>query len=91
MSIKIRFSTPLQRLTQGKSEIDAEGSNVRELIGNLECLFPAMKDRVHDEKGNLRRFINIYVNNEDIRFLRLGETVLKDGDEVSIISAITGG
>lgn len=91
MSIKVRIPTPLQKLTQNKSEVELEGNNIRELIEGLEKNFPGIKERLCDEKGNLRRFINIYVNEEDIRFLKMDTTVLKDGDEVSIIPAIAGG
>lgn len=91
MSIKVRIPTPLQKLTQGKAEVEAEGKDIRELIENLEKIFPGIKERLCDEKGNVRRFINIYVNEEDVRFLKLDKTSLKDGDEVSIIPAIAGG
>lgn len=91
MSIKVRIPTPLQKLTQDKSEVEAKGNNIRELIEDLEKKFPGTKMRLYDEKGALRRFINIYVNEEDIRFLEKDNTLLKDGDEVSIIPAIAGG
>jgi MoaD family protein len=91
MSIKVRIPTPLQKLTQDKSEVEAEGENIRALIEDLEKSFPGIKARICDEKGTLRRFINIYVNEEDIRFLERDNTPLKDGDEVSIIPAIAGG
>ena len=91
MSITVRIPTPLQKLTGGKSEVEAEGKDVRELIENLEKNFPGIKERLCDEQGKVRRFINIYVNEEDIRFLQQDQTSLKDGDEVSIIPAIAGG
>lgn len=91
MSIKVRIPTPLQKFTQNKSEVEAKGSDIRELIDDLEKSFPGVKERLCDEKGVLRRFINIYVNEEDIRFLKMDKTALKDGDEVSIIPAIAGG
>lgn len=91
MSIKVRIPTPLQKLTGGKPEVGAEGKDVRELIGDLERRFPGIGERLCDDKGNLRRFINIYVNEEDVRFLKQDKTPLKDGDEVSIIPAIAGG
>ena len=91
MSVKVRIPTPLQKLTHGKSEIESEGKNIQELITNLEKSFPGIKERLCDEKGNLRRFINIYVNEEDVRFLQLDKTPVKDGDEISIIPAIAGG
>lgn len=91
MAIKVRIPAPLQKLTKDKAEIEAEGSDIRELIEDLERNFPGIKARLCDEKGTLRRFINIYVNEEDIRFLQRDNTPLKDGDEVSIIPAIAGG
>lgn len=91
MSIKVRIPTPLQKFTQNKPEVEAEGKDVQELIANLEKNFPGIKERLCDEKGSLRRFINIYVNEEDIRFLKMDGTSLNDGDEVSIIPAIAGG
>lgn len=91
MSIRVRIPTPLQKLTENKAEVEAEGKDIRELIEDLEKKFPGIKERLCDEKGALRRFINIYVNEEDIRFLERDNTPLKDKDEVSIIPAIAGG
>ena len=91
MSITVRVPTPLQKLTKNKAEVEAKGSNIKELIEDLEKNFPGLKERLCDEKGKLRRFINIYVNEEDVRFLQQAETPLKDNDEVSIIPAIAGG
>ena len=91
MSIKVRIPTPLQKMTQNKAELELNGSNIRELIDDLERNFPGIKERICDEKGKIRRFINIYVNEEDVRFLQQDKTALKDGDEVSIIPAIAGG
>jgi len=91
MSIKVRIPTPLQKITQNKAEVELSGANIRELIDDLERNFPGIKDRICDEKGKIRRFINIYVNEEDVRFLKQDQTSLKDGDEVSIIPAIAGG
>lgn len=91
MSIKVRVPTPLQKFTKDNAEVPVEGNNIKELIENLEKNYPGIKERLCDESGKLRRFINIYVNEEDIRFLQKDETLLKDGDEVSIIPAIAGG
>jgi len=92
MSIKVRIPTPLQNLTQNKPEVEVEvASDIRELIERLEERYPGMKDRLCDENGSLRRFINFFVNDEDIRFLDGMNTKLKDGDEVSIVPAIAGG
>lgn len=89
--IKVRIPTPLRPLTKGQGEVEAKGANVQEMINHLESAHPGMKDRLCDEKGELRRFVNVYVNEEDIRFLKGKDTVLKDGDEVSIVPAIAGG
>lgn len=91
MTITVRVPTPLQKLTQNQAEIKASGANIKELIDNLETNFPGIKARICDESGKVRKFINIYVNEEDVRFLQRDETQLKDGDEVSIIPAIAGG
>jgi sulfur-carrier protein len=91
MPITVRVPTPLQKLTQNQAEVKVGGGNIRELIENLEDKFPGFKERICDETGKVRKFINIYVNEEDIRFLQKDETSLKDGDEVSIIPAIAGG
>jgi molybdopterin synthase sulfur carrier subunit len=92
MSIKIRIPTPLQNLTQNKPEVEIEAAgNIKELIDKLEEKYPGIKGRLCDESGALRRFINFFVNDEDIRFLEGINTKLKDGDEVSIVPAIAGG
>jgi molybdopterin synthase sulfur carrier subunit len=78
-------------MTGGKSEVELTGNTVSEIIDNLGSAHPGIKERVYDEQGEIRRFINIYVNEEDIRFLTGKDTPLKDGDEVSIIPAIAGG
>ncbi len=90
MAIKVRIPTPLQRLTQGKEEVTGAPGRVIELVNDLDRRFPGIGERI-SEKGKIRRFVNIYVNDEDIRFLNSEETVVKDGDEVSIVPAIAGG
>jgi molybdopterin synthase sulfur carrier subunit len=89
--IKVRIPTPLRPLTKGQGEVEAKAENVADMIGSLDATYPGLKDRLCDDKGELRRFVNIYVNEEDIRFLKGKETSLKDGDEVSIVPAIAGG
>jgi len=89
--IKVRIPTPLRPLTRGQGEVEAKATSVAELIEQLEAVHPGMKDRLCDGSGDLRRFVNVYVNEEDIRFLNGKETLLKDGDEVSIVPAIAGG
>ncbi len=91
MSIKVRIPTPLQKLTQNLGEVEAAGSSVKEVLADLEKKYPGMKERLYDDKGSLRRFINFYVNDEDIRFLQGDATALKEGDELSIVPAIAGG
>jgi molybdopterin synthase sulfur carrier subunit len=92
MSIKVRIPTPLQSITKNKSEVEVEkAQDIKDLIEKLEEEYPGIKERLLDENGNLRRFINFFVNEEDIRFLDGINTTLKDGDEVSIIPAIAGG
>jgi len=91
MQATVRVPTPLQKLTQNQGEVKVSGANIKELIEDLEKKFPGIKERICDEAGKIRRFINIYVNEEDVRFLQQEETPLKDGDEISIIPAIAGG
>ena len=91
MAIKVRIPTPLQKLTRDLDVVECSGKSVKELVDDLEKRFPGIKERLCDEKGKVRRFINIYVNDEDIRFLQMDSTPLKDGDEISIIPAIAGG
>jgi sulfur-carrier protein len=91
MAIKVRIPTPLMKLTNNQSEVSAEGETIYDIINNLENQFNGIKDRICDESGEPRRFINIYINEEDIRFLEGEKTVVKDGDEISIIPAIAGG
>ena len=88
--VNVRIPTPLRTLTGGKDEVQAEGHDVRELIENLEKAYPGLRDRLCDDKG-VRRFVNIYANEEDIRFLENLGTRLKEGDSVSIVPAIAGG
>jgi molybdopterin synthase sulfur carrier subunit len=90
MAVKVRIPSPLQKLTAGKDEVEGEPGTVISLINNLDKMFPGIGERI-SEGGRIRRFINIYLNDEDIRFLKNEETEVKDGDEVSIVPAIAGG
>lgn len=90
MAVKVRIPTPLQKLTQGKEEVDGAAGTVIALVNTLDKSYPGLAERV-SENGKIRRFVNIYVNDEDIRFLNAEETLVKDGDEVSIVPAIAGG
>lgn len=91
MPILVRIPTPLRAVTKGAGEVSGKGANVGELIEDLERQFPGLRERLVEDRGELRRFINVYVNQEDIRFLQGTGTALKDGDEVSIVPAIAGG
>lgn len=90
MAVKVRIPTPLQRLTQGKEEVDGAPGTIIELINGLDNAYPGIAERI-SEGGKVRRFVNIYLNEEDIRFLQAEQTSVKDGDEVSIVPAIAGG
>ncbi len=91
MEVKVRLPTPLQKLTGDKSEVSAEGKTIKEVIDNMEDNFPGIKERLYSEEGELRKFINIYINEEDIRFLQSDDTKVSDNDVISIIPAIAGG
>ena len=91
MSVKVRIPTPLMKLTNNQSEVSAEGATITEIFNSLETQFNGIKERICEESGAPRRFINIYLNEEDIRFLDGENTAVKNGDEVSIIPAIAGG
>ena len=91
MAIVVRIPTPLQKLTADKAEVTAAGANVQEILQDLDRQYPGLKERLCDPTGKLRRFVNLYVNEEDIRFLKQEATPIKDGDELSIIPAIAGG
>jgi molybdopterin synthase sulfur carrier subunit len=87
----VRIPTPLQGLTNNLSEVAAEGGTIRDLMSDLDQKYPGLKARLYDDSGKLRRFVNVYVNDEDIRFLENEETPVQDGSEVSIIPSIAGG
>lgn len=91
MSVKVKIPSPLQKITKDQEEVEASGDTVAAVLADLEKSYPGIQDRICDDKGKVRRFVNIYVNEEDIRFLKGEETPLKDGDELSIIPAIAGG
>lgn len=87
----VRIPTPLRKLTEGKEEVSAAGGTVGELLVDLEKNYPGIKARICDDDGKVRRFVNIFANDEDIRFLKNLETEVKDSDEISIVPAIAGG
>jgi molybdopterin synthase sulfur carrier subunit len=91
MAVIVRIPTPLQGLTNNLSEVAAEGGTVRDVMSNLDHKYPGLKARLYDDAGKLRRFVNVYVNDEDIRFMDNEETAVQDGSEISIIPSIAGG
>ncbi len=91
MPVKVRIPTPLRSLTNGSEEVTVEGNSIKEVIDNLETNYEGFKARLCDEKGQIRRFINFYLNDEDIRFKDNQETQVNDGDQISIVPAIAGG
>ena len=91
MSASVRIPTILRTFTSGSGEVTAEGSTLREVLDDLETSFPGIRDRILDEQGALRRFVNIYVAEEDVRFANGLETPTPDGTQISIIPAVAGG
>ena len=91
MAKKVRIPTPLRKLSNNEELVEINGATIGEAIAELQTRYPGIKDRLLDETGAVRRFVNVYVNEEDIRFLQNQDTKLRDGDEVSIIPAIAGG
>ena len=91
MNVRVRVPTPLRKFTQGADEVDAQGDTIKALVDNLEHQFPGIKERICDETGKVRRFVNVYVNGDDIRFLQNLETTVSSGDNISIVPAIAGG
>ena len=91
MAKKVRIPTPLRKLTNNEELVEVNAATVGSAILELQTRFPGIKERLVDESGEVRRFVNVYVNEEDIRFLQNQQTPLKDGDEISIIPAIAGG
>jgi molybdopterin synthase sulfur carrier subunit len=91
MAAKVLIPTPLRNLTNNQAEVTAEGATVTALIDDLSKKYNGLRDRLVDENGKIRRFVNIYLNEEDIRFLQGETTAVKDGDQISIVPAIAGG
>lgn len=91
MSVRVRIPAPLRSVTSGETEVSVGASSVDQALAELESRFPAIRQRLRDDQGELRRFVNLYVNGEDVRFLQGLNTSLKAGDEVSIIPAVAGG
>lgn len=91
MAQKVRIPTPLRKLTNNEEVVEVSAATIGDAISELQTRYPSIKERLVDESGAVRRFVNVYVNEEDIRFLQNQQTSLKDGDEISIIPAIAGG
>ena len=91
MSVMVRIPTPLRRVTNGQDKVSVEGASVNQIIASLDSEFPGIRGRLCDDGGELRNFINIFVNGEDVRFLEGLDTSTKSGDEVSIVPAVAGG
>jgi sulfur-carrier protein len=91
MTITVQIPTPLRRLTEGKARLDCSAANLTELFASLDEQFPELKPHLRDEAGQVRRFLNIYVNEEDIRFLGGSAYTFQDGDEVLLVPSIAGG
>jgi molybdopterin synthase sulfur carrier subunit len=91
MSSSVRIPTPLRSATGGASEVTVDASTVREMVSDLERQHPGIRDRICEESGEIRRFVNVFVGDEDIRFLKGLDTEIPDGSQVSIIPAVAGG
>ena len=91
MPVKVRIPTPLRKLTNNEELVEVQAASVGDAINELQGRYPGIKERLLDDSGGVRRFVNVYVNEEDIRFLQNQQTSLRDGDEISIIPAIAGG
>ena len=91
MPVKVRVPTPLRRFTGGNDEVTVNGDSIKAVIADLEKNHPGIGERLLDDKGDLRRFVNVYLNGDDIRFLSALDSKVKDGDDISIVPAIAGG
>ena len=91
MTVKVRIPTQLRSLTEGAAEVEARSGVLNEVIGDLEQRHPGIRERLVDDSGELRRFVNVYLDDEDVRFLQGLETPVDEGARVSIIPAVAGG
>lgn len=91
MSATVKIPTPLRKLTNGETSVDAEGATVGAIVDSLELAFPGMRERLIDESGDLRHFVNIYLNGEDVRYLDGLNSSVGDNAELSIVPAVAGG
>jgi molybdopterin converting factor small subunit len=91
MSARVRVPTILRTYTAGESEVNADGDTLSDVLDSLDASFPGIKSRIVDEEGSLRRFVNVYVGNDDVRFLDGLATTVADGTQISVIPAVAGG
>lgn len=91
MSATVKIPTPLRKLTNGETSVDADGATVGAIVDALELAYPGMRERLIDESGDLRHFVNIYLNGEDVRYLDGLNSSVGDNDELSIVPAVAGG
>ena len=91
MSVSVRIPTILRTYTGGESEVTAEGGTLAEVLDDLDANYSGIKGRILDEGGDLRRFVNVYVGNDDVRFLEDLDTATPDGTQISVIPAVAGG
>ena len=91
MSIVVRIPTPLRRLTDGQDKVDVDSDSLGGVIDAMNEQYPGIRERICDDQGQLRNFVNVYINGEDVRFLQGLETATNDGDEVSVVPAVAGG
>lgn len=91
MPVKVLIPTPLRNLTKDQDTVEASGATIGDVMADLDKRYPGLKERLCDDKGEIRRFVNVYLNQEDIRFKDGRQTAVSDGDEVSIVPAIAGG
>jgi len=91
MGVLVRIPSPLRRITGGKDRVEVEGTTLDQVLSALETQFPGIKQRLLDENNELRHFVNIYVNGEDVQFLQGLHTEIKSTDEISIVPAVAGG
>jgi sulfur-carrier protein len=91
MPVQVRIPTPLRKFTGGQESVEASGSTIGAVLADLDKNHPGLRERICDADGSVRRFVNLYVNGDDIRFLQNLSSAVKDGDEISIVPAIAGG
>ncbi len=91
MSIVVRIPTPLRRLTNGQDKVEVDSGSLNGVIDAMNEQFPGIRDRICDDQGELRNFVNVYINGEDVRFLQGLETATSTGDEISVVPAVAGG